>query len=94
MLLAANMKSSIALFLALGQALAQTPIRVITFNIRYDNTDISLGSGEVYWLNAACAEEPALCRAPGVVNTLRKENIPPPLDAKSQERAIDMFQFN
>lgn len=66
------MKSSIALFLAFGQALAQTPLRVVSFNIRYDNGDISLGSGELYWAGTACVSSPLNCRAPGVISTLCK----------------------
>jgi hypothetical protein len=47
-------------------------LRLITFNIRYDNTDISLGSGEAYWLGLTCVSDPTLCRATGVIATLYK----------------------
>lgn len=54
------------------QVFAQLPVRIVSFNIRYDNTDLSIADAEKYWLALSCAEEPAECRAPGVISLLGK----------------------
>lgn len=61
-------------YLLLGAAhvYAQQPLRVITFNIRYANDDISIGDVERYWLGLSCANDPTNCRAPGVITTLSR----------------------
>ncbi|KAH8781325.1 endonuclease/Exonuclease/phosphatase [Diaporthe sp. PMI_573] len=53
-----------------GSALAQTPIRVASFNIRYDNTDISIADTELYWSGLTCASDPYQCRVFGVLSEL------------------------
>lgn len=52
--------------------LAQLPVRIVSFNIRYDNTDIGIGDAENYWLGMTCADDPSQCRAPGVISLLGK----------------------
>lgn len=52
------------------QVLAQLPVRVVTFNIRFDNTDLSFGDAEKGWLGLTCADNPTQCRAPGVISLL------------------------
>lgn len=60
-------------YLLLGAAhvaYAQQPLRVIQFNIRYANDDISIGDVERYWLGLSCASDATQCRAPGVISTI------------------------
>lgn len=54
------------------QVLAQLPVRIVSFNIRYDNTDLSFGDAEQGWLGMTCVSDPTLCRAPGVIKLLCK----------------------
>lgn len=58
------------LALCAGSAFAQTPIRVASFNIRYDNTDLSIGDAEHYWSALTCANDPYQCRLFGVASEL------------------------
>lgn len=69
-----KMLSKAFAYLLLGAAhvCAQQPLRVITFNIRYANSDISIGDVERYWLGLSCANDPTNCRAPGVITTLSR----------------------
>lgn len=68
------MKSTSILVALVGscatQVLAQLAVRVVTFNIRYDNTDLSIGDAEKGWLGMACADDLTQCRAPGVISLL------------------------
>lgn len=63
-------RNSLLVLLGAGQAIAQLPLRLVSFNIRYDNTDISITDTEKYWLGLTCASDPTQCRAPGVIKTL------------------------
>lgn len=58
------------LALCAGSALAQTPIRVASFNIRYENTDISIADAELYWDGLTCVSDPYQCRLFGVLSEL------------------------
>lgn len=65
--------SVLALFgLFTSTVFAQLPLRFVSFNIRYDNTDLSLGDAEKWWLSLTCASDATQCRAPGVVSLLCK----------------------
>lgn len=69
------MLSKACAFLLVGAAhvFAQQPLRVISFNIRYDNTDLSIADVERGWLGLTCASDQTQCRAPGVIGTLGKQ---------------------
>jgi hypothetical protein len=72
-LLADKMMGSTAmtlLALCAGSAFAQTPIRVASFNIRFDNTDIGIADTEMYWNGLGCATNPYQCRVFGVISEL------------------------
>lgn len=58
------------LALCAGSALAQTPIRVASFNIRYENTDISIADTELWWDGLTCVSDPYQCRLYGVLSEL------------------------
>lgn len=65
-----GLKATTLLALCAGSALAQTPIRVASFNIRYDNTDISIADTELWWGGLTCANDPYQCRMFGVISEL------------------------
>jgi hypothetical protein len=65
-----GLTATTVLALCAGGALAQTPIRVASFNIRYDNTDISIADTELYWSGLTCASDPYQCRVFGVLSEL------------------------
>lgn len=67
-------KTFAALLLGAAHVCAQQPLRVIQFNIRYANDDISIGDVERYWLGLSCASDATQCRAPGVIGTLGKHH--------------------
>ncbi|KAJ0120965.1 endonuclease exonuclease phosphatase [Diaporthe amygdali] len=58
------------LLLGAAHVYAQQPLRVVSFNIRYDNTDLSIADVERGWLGLTCVSDQTLCRAPGVIGTL------------------------
>jgi hypothetical protein len=62
--------ATILLALCAGSAFAQTPIRIASFNIRYDNTDISIADAEMYWSGMVCVSDPNTCRVTGVLSKL------------------------
>ncbi|POS74248.1 endonuclease/Exonuclease/phosphatase [Diaporthe helianthi] len=66
-------KACALLLLGGAQVYAQQPLRLISFNIRYDNTDLSFGDLELGWLGLPCAGDQTLCRAPGVIDTLANQ---------------------
>lgn len=65
-------KAVACLLLGAAHVYAQQPLRVISFNIRYANDDISIGDAERYWVALSCANDPTNCRGPGVISTLCK----------------------
>lgn len=69
-----ELKRSLLSLLGLSavQVLAQLPVRVVSFNIRYDNSDLSFGDAEQGWLGMTCVDDPSLCRAPGVIGLICK----------------------
>lgn len=67
-----GLKATTLLALCAGSAFAQTPIRVASFNIRYDNTDLSIADRELYWGGLTCANDPYQCRMFGVISEIGK----------------------
>jgi hypothetical protein len=60
--------ATILLALCAGSAFAQTPIRIASFNIRYDNSD--LADNELSWSGLRCIFDSDKCREAGVVSKL------------------------
>lgn len=63
--------------------LAQLPLRFVSFNIRYDNTDLSIADVEKAWISLACTDDATQCRAPGAISSISKE-YPPRSDERTE----------